>query len=137
MSGSDISTPIRPVDRRTADRDGFARLLDKIVDQIDDLTHLEVVTILGQADAAKLFDKVKETAGGVDNAKVIYSRIGLVDGDIITIVDERFVAQDDVPKLRDFHQERVKEGGAIVQKNIQALKELLDLLRANRPPRQT
>ena len=65
---------------------------------------------------------------------VMYSRIGLLDGDITTIIDERFLPEGGIEELRAFHQQRVEEGGEIVERNIRALKELVSLLRSARTP---
>ena len=97
----------------------------KIGGAVDDLVTLQVTTCMGQVDLAKLPNLDK---GLITKAKVIHTRIGLLDGDITTVIDEAFVPDDEIPKLRDFHEQRVTEGGAIVRRNIEAVKELLSMV---------
>ena len=108
-------------------------LAERIGRSVDDLLHLQVTTIVGTVQVSELPRASELRLGEIDNPRVMYSRIGLLDGDITTIIDERFLPEGGIEELRVFHQQRVEEGGEIVERNIRALKELLSLLRAARP----
>ncbi len=99
-------------------------LVAKISNAIESLSQLRIVTSVG----AGTWDSAtqKYTAGA--DAKVAYSALNLLTGDIQTHIDPSF-ATGDLTALRDFHFEREREGAAIVAANIAALKELLLLAR--------
>ena len=110
-------------------RTTYEKLISKVGSVIDDLTTLQVTTCLGKVDPAQLRNV---DSGLISNAKVIHSSIGLLDGDITTVIDEVFVPEAEIPKLRDFHEQRVTEGGDIVKRNIEAVKELLSMVESFR-----
>jgi hypothetical protein len=94
---------------------------DKILGAIDNLTTLEIVTAVGET---------KLGAGGRarfdGDAKVMATRLRLLDGDASTRLDEAFVTGP-YTDLRDFHAAQVARGMEIVKQNIAALGELYRL----------
>ena len=100
-------------------------LIDKIVNALDKLTTLEIVTVVGRVQK----DGGKDGALGVDwsaDPKVMLSKINVLMGDITTSIDPEFVTGN-YQSLRDFHAKREAQGYQIIQDNIQAIKELLGL----------
>jgi hypothetical protein len=93
------------------------QLIDKIHEALLDMTNLTITTTVGSITPK----------GEVQNdppAKVIYTRLDLLDGDIDTKVDPAFVSGD-YEKLWDFHKEREQEGHRLVQQNLETLQKLL------------
>ena len=105
----------------------YERLVGKIGDVLVDLVTLQVTTCMGKVNSAKL-PNIDKGLIPITKAKVIHTRIGLLDGDITTVIDEAFVPEGEIPKLRDFHEQRVTEGGDIVKRNIEAIQELLSMV---------
>ncbi|MEM7223262.1 MAG: hypothetical protein AAF495_09805 [Pseudomonadota bacterium] len=108
-------------------KDTFEELKAAIQEAIDNLTHLDVKTVVGKV--AEPDPSILESMGikEVENAKLLSSRINIVLGDITSFIDERFIPEGELPKIREFHEKRVEEGSAIIERNIKALKELLSL----------
>ena len=59
--------------------------------------------------------------------KVIHTRIDLLQGDVVTQMDEEF-ATGKYQSLRDYHASHEKQGNEIIQANIKTLKSLFELL---------
>lgn len=91
---------------------------DNIIQSMEKLTTLEIVTAVGPT----LLDANGKPTFGQDGL-VMATRIGLLDGDVITKMDETFVTGIHTA-LRPFHEEQVGRGLQIVKDNIAALKEL-------------
>lgn len=98
-----------------------AELMKKIWDAVDNLVTLRIVTAVGQPG----LDKGKPEVD-LSKAKVISTKISLLDGDITTIFDPEFVTGT-YQCLREFHAAREKEGYQIVRNNFDAVKGLLEL----------
>ena len=60
--------------------------------------------------------------------KSMYSRIDLLQGDITTIYDPEFITGE-LTSLREFHQDREKQGQEIIQGNIKTLRDLVKLIK--------
>jgi len=98
--------------------------MKQIVDGVKHLRTLEVTTVVGPTS----WDEEKQRITYDDKAvKVIRTSIDLVQGDITTAFSEDFLS-DPYAKLRDFHAEREKRAQEIIDGNIKALKELIDLI---------
>jgi hypothetical protein len=93
-------------------------LIDDISDKLDELKTLDIRTVVGDWD----LDKHKPKG----DAKIIISRIDLLDGDITTAFGEEFL-DPPLDKIREYHAEREKKGMEIIDGNIKALKELVEL----------
>jgi hypothetical protein len=97
----------------------------KILDAIMNLVTLEIVTAVGHVVA-------KDDSGGPDIADfektpMILTKIDLLQGDIKTVFSEEFVTGP-YKDLKAFHADREKEGHAIIDKNIAALKALVEFV---------
>lgn len=114
---------------------GFKELLGRIESALDDLTTLNIVTAVGRVTLP-----AKDAASGpvppVDrDAKVMRTSIDLLRGDMTTVMDPDFVTGP-YQALREYHAAREKQGAAIIQANIEALKSLKNLAKemASHPP---
>ena len=109
----------------------FEQLYDKVEAAVADLTTLKVVTAVGDVNVSQ---KVVEKDGAksethtetYQNAKAILSRIDLIDGDIMTVIDEVFVNEESYRTVRDDHLERIQSAQEIVEANVKLLKSLVD-----------
>lgn len=97
---------------------------DKILKALDSLTTLEIVTAVGPT----LLDAEGRPKLGLGDAKVMVSRLRLLDGDLTHKLDEAFVTGE-LASLREFHESQVTRGIEIIKGNIAALGELYRLLR--------
>lgn len=101
-------------------------LIDSIKQKLSNLTTLEIVTAVGKP----AFDERGYLqVGTTPDAKVMCTQIRLLQGDVVTSIDESFVTGD-YADLREFHQGRVADGLQTVKDNIAALKQLYQLVTA-------
>jgi 3-oxoacyl-ACP reductase-like protein len=114
----------------------FDRLLKKILDAVEDLTTLRVVTAVGDVtitETTKKLDGEDEQSRTQQclNAKAIVTTIDLADGDIQTIMDGVFASDNAAyNKIRDEHMLRIKDAHDIVGNNVKVLKELVNTISA-------
>ncbi len=106
-----------------ADDARISKFLDTIVDRAEQLVNLQIVTAIGQVG----WDEARD-APDIKSSKAIYSNVNLLQGDIRTFVDEGFF-DDRFASLREFHQKQEQRGHLIIKDNIQALKDLVGLVR--------
>lgn len=104
----------------------FDQLYEKIEAAVKDLTTLKVITAVGNVDISrktvKKGDTTEETrVENYQNAKALLSTIDLIDGDIVTVMDEIFVNDAAYTGLRDEHMARIQEAQGIVKANVQTL----------------
>ena len=99
----------------------------RIRDAAQSLTTLEILTIVDDVELTR-------GAGGyvlpeklaADTAK-ISSQIGLLSGDITTVMSKRFESTE-LTSVLEFHLTQVEKGHEIVAANIAAVQKLLELL---------
>jgi hypothetical protein len=113
-----------------AEKNPFDELYDKIENAVKDLTTLKVVTAVGDVTISQNSvtenGETRETrAENYQNAKAIISTIDLIDGDIMTVMDEVFVKEASYAIIRDEHLERIKSAQQIVDSNIKTLLALV------------
>lgn len=101
--------------------------LAKIERTIGDLLHLQVITAVGDIELDE--DQGNITNESLKGTRKMFTRIGLLDGDITTAMSDDFVTNEAYAGLRTFHQDTVAQGNQIVSNNIKALKELVVLLK--------
>jgi len=94
-------------------------LLKKLENSVNDLTELNIQTIMGKLEIDAEGNINFKTSQEVDG---IISKINLVDGDISTQMTERFYKS--YPELVQFHQSREAKGHEIIEGNILALKTI-------------
>lgn len=104
-------------------------VMDAIRKRAQDLTSLKITTAVGNisyVDKGNEGFVVEIPSGG--ETRCMRSKIDLLDGDIETLIDEKF-SSGESKHLLDFHLEREKQGHAIIKSNIDALKALVGLIR--------
>jgi hypothetical protein len=99
-------------------------LFDQIKEGIGSLKTLEIRTIIGKF---KWDDKTKQITYQEGEVKVILTQIDLLDGDITTAFSEDFL-KEPYDKIREYHADREKRGQEIINGNLKALQELLNLI---------
>ena len=104
-------------------------VMDAIRKHAQDLTSLKITTAVGNISYVDKGDEgfVVAIPAGAET-RCMRSKIDLLDGDIETLIDEKF-SSDENKHLMDFHLEREKQGQAIIKGNIEALKALVGLIR--------
>ena len=99
-------------------------LFDKILSKLNDLTTLEIKTIIGDHTIAA---NGKVNIDTSKNADVIFTKIDLLDGDITSGFNPKFL-QPPYDAVKDYHAQREREGKDIIKKNIETLEALLKLV---------
>ena len=100
-------------------------LINKVLDGIEKLTTLTIITAVVPANAsAKGLTQADILS---ESSNVMSSLINLLEGDITTRIPESFIGNGPFQELRAFHLEREKQGHQIIADNIAALKALMDL----------
>lgn len=98
------------------------KLWEKLLGGVKSAVELRVVTYVGNANISGDLRDPKVTFDGTKGAAIVTS-INLVDGDISTVVPDQFWAPDkDV--VRQYHQDQVDKGNAIVERNLRLIGEL-------------
>ncbi len=98
-------------------------LKDRILNALNNLASLEIITAVGHA--------TPEGDNGPDldysrNPKMILTKINLLQGDIKTVYHEDFVTGP-YQNLKNYHAAREKEGYDIIMRNMDAIERLLKL----------
>ncbi len=101
-------------------------LLKRIEDAVDDLTTLEIKTLMGNMVMGSNEDI---TIPEGESVKGITSKIDLIDGDITTMINEEFYKN--YPELVQWHQSREAKGNEIVESNILTVVKMISALRDN------
>ncbi len=97
--------------------------IQDVKNSINNLKTLEIRTVIGKF---KWDDKEKKIGYKEGEVKQILTQIDLLGGDITTLLSDDFLEAPYI-EIRDFHAEREKRGQEIIEGNIKALKELIDL----------
>lgn len=99
-------------------------LMNDIKNALRQLITLRIVTGVGPIQ----LDNVGNPTAACDNStRLILTEINLLQGDITTKLSPEFVTGE-YQNLRDFHMSRVSEAQDIVQKNIAAVKSMVELI---------
>lgn len=101
-------------------------LFQQVETRAQNLVTLEVATTVGPVNwtARRPEDLAKDGQG--QPSKGMYTRIGLLDGDIMTQMDASF-ATGELGAIREFHLGQVRQGRAIIKDNIEAAQQLIQL----------
>ena len=99
-------------------------LFDQIRAKLNDLTTLEIKTIVGDHSVDA---NGKVNIDTSESADVIFTKIDLLDGDITSGFNPKFL-QEPYSSVKAYHAEREKEGKDIIRKNIETLEALLKLV---------
>ncbi len=103
-----------------------------ITNALKNLVTLEIITVVGQVEFKTDANKNKKGLPDIDitkNPKAILTKIDLLQGDIKTIYDPEFVTGQ-YQSLKDFHKSREDQGYQIIKDNIDALKNLYNLVKS-------
>jgi hypothetical protein len=119
----------RGAETQSSREDVGARIWGAIKDALRSATHLQVVTILGEAsivaDASVGFDKLTATlpAAGAGDLHALVTNIDLAFGDVSQSLSPKLVdgSQEALVKA---HADMLARSQAIVQDNLRMLKEL-------------
>jgi hypothetical protein len=84
---------------------------------LGDIIELKITTSVVPAESP-------ESATGVHRYPQMQTHINIVDGDIETEVDRRFLNDGPYAELRDFHTQQVLDGQQIIKSNIDSLQTL-------------
>ncbi len=101
---------------------GIEEVVNQATEALKKVVTLRITTIVTSKTTLKEDGDVEIA----DNSRVMQSQINLVDGDIETTIHEDFL-ESPLEDVREFHQEREKQGQEIIQRNIKAIGELLNL----------
>ena len=98
-------------------------ILDKINNTVQDLTVLEISTLMGELELVngKIEFKPNQDIQGIT------SRIDLIDGDITTRITEDFYNK--YPELVQWHQSREAKGNEIIESNIETIGSMVAQLK--------
>ena len=99
----------------------WEKLQKKLESALKDATTLEITTIVGDIKMEEVEGKLRPKP---EDTKTMYTKIDLVDGDIVTMIDNAFVTGDLV-KMREHHEAVEAKANQIIQDNIATLQSLL------------
>ncbi|GCL38080.1 hypothetical protein SR1949_31930 [Sphaerospermopsis reniformis] len=103
----------------------FNDIVDIMKTAIADVVELEIETSV--FDASSSFTDESQTAKPENR---LLTRINLIDGDIKNEVGSKFIGDGPYAELREFHLSQVKESREIIQKNIESIQKLYEILMA-------
>ena len=98
-------------------------ILDKINSTVNDMTVLEIKTLMGDLEMVNGEINFKPD----QDIQGITSRIDLVDGDITTRITEDFYNK--YPELVQWHQSREAKGNEIIEGNILTVSRIISELK--------
>ena len=108
----------------------FQQKLDKkdwfgaFISAVEDAVNLEVVTVIEDInDASQRSQSAREIG---ESGKVLYTRINLVQGDIVNIFGREFISEPMNQPLVEFHKEQVLDGKNVIKNNIETLKNIIE-----------
>ena len=101
----------------------LATLQKKLEAAFEDATTLEITTIVGDITMEEVEGKLK-----AEGTKTMFTKIDLVDGDIVTMIDNAFV-KGDLVKMREHHEAVEARANKIIQDNIATLQTLLQTVK--------
>jgi len=98
------------------------KLWEKLLGGVRSAVELRIVTHVGEVEVSgDLARPTVKFSGEPGNA--IATSINLVDGDVTSVVPEKFWAPDK-QVIRDFHQAQVEQSKDIVERNLKLIAEL-------------
>lgn len=100
-------------------------LLDRILNKIEDLATLEIVTAVGTFSQDQATGRYN--ADLANSPASILTKIELIEGDIVTVFHQETL-KGDFEALREIHKEREAQGMQIVKDRVAAVKELVQLI---------
>ncbi|PRQ05295.1 hypothetical protein ENSA5_04140 [Enhygromyxa salina] len=111
-----------PESPATTEPSAPTKLWEKLLSGIKSAVELRVVTYVGDANVKGDIGKPQVNLDGAKGDAIVTS-INLVEGDINSVVPDRFWTPDkDV--VRKYHQDQVDKSNAIVERNLRLIGEL-------------
>jgi hypothetical protein len=105
-------------------------VLAKLERSLENMVTLEIVTAVGTVQPSTRDQQGARNELSMDPAaKLLRTRVDLLQGDITTEMDPAFVTGD-YREFRAFHAEREKQALEIVKSNIEAVRALLSLIQS-------
>lgn len=98
--------------------------VEDVLQKINNLKTLEIRTVIGEF---KWNEDTLRIDYEEDKVKVIMTQIDLIEGDITTSFSPEFLSPP-LDEVRKYHAEKEKEGHAIIEANLKALGELINLI---------
>lgn len=103
--------------------------LTNLKEAFEDLKDLKIITVIGPMEVGiGENQEITYESPANGSAKLMVTRIDLIDGDVINIVDPAFV-NGDLQNIREFHNEQVQKGNDIIVRNIDAIISLAEKIR--------
>lgn len=102
--------------------------LEALKSIIVDVIELEILTVVEETSisSSPVNQDIKNVTG--QSGKRIYTKIGLLEGDIKNIIGEDFIKDESYQELRQFHEGQVNKGQTIIKNNLETLKTALNTL---------
>jgi len=113
----------------TTEMSGLDKFMARLESAVNDMVKLKVVTAVGNISV----EVNSTTKDGITtstrtethkDSRAIITDIDLIDGDVMTAIDNVFVTDEAYASIRIDHLARVNDAQAIVSRNINVLKEL-------------
>ena len=121
MPDNPLDTPESPLKQMQG---GKKSAFDTFLETVDKAVNLQIVTIIEETNAVVDRSKPLEQQG--EPGKTLYTRINLIDGDIVNIFGQDFIANEQHSALIEFHKAQVSKGEDIIQTNLETLKKIID-----------
>ncbi len=115
----ELNTDKRPLDAKN--------IIDVIKTALVEVVELEITTWVSEPSDGQSSLETNE-AESIKSGNRMYTLINLIDGDINNEVGSQFLSSGPYTELRDFHLSQVKESREIIQKNIESVQKLFEVL---------
>jgi hypothetical protein len=110
----------------------FKELEENLKNALTNLGTLDIITVVGNVK----YNSGKQDRSFAPDSRIMRTRIDLIQGDIITEIDQAFVTGE-YQGLREFHVTREKQGSDIIKGNIAVIERLFETLAKLAEQRQT
>lgn len=121
MPDNPIDMPESPLKQMQG---GKKSAFDTFLETVGQTINLQIVTIIEESSA--VVDRSKPLTQQGEPGKTLYTRINLIDGDIVNIFGQDFIANEQNNALIEFHKSQVSKGEEIIQTNLETLKKIID-----------
>lgn len=102
-------------------------LLGTITQAISEVVNLKVITVVSPVSVGGTLEKPVVSFEQGQKVGAIATSINLLDGDITTAIDPAYATNADDP-VRQYHEDQVKEAKEIVDRNLNAVADLIERL---------
>ena len=102
-------------------------LLGTITQAISEVVNLKVITVVSPVSIGGTLEKPTVSFDQGQKVGAIATSINLLDGDITTAIDPAYSTDANDP-VRQYHEDQVKEAKEIVDRNLNAVADLIERL---------